>query len=391
MNQLASATADILKLVPTRKAPRLPATMVCFSHLRWDFVYQRPQHLLSRFAQDMTVYFIEEPMFDEGAPRYVVTQKEPNLHVGVPHLPHGTEPDEVEFLQRQLLNGFMSTRSARDTAFWYYTPMALGFSSHINPGITIFDCMDELSAFKFAPARLKQLEQNLLSRADVVFTGGQSLYEAKKNRHVNIHAFPSSIDFAHFSKARNGVAEPADNVAIPGPRFGFYGVVDERFDIELLREVAALKPEWHFVIVGPVVKIDEATLPRAANIHYLGGRTYKELPAYLKGWDVAIMPFAMNESTRFISPTKTPEYLAGGKPVISTPIHDVVHPYGDEALVHIASSAKEWVAAGEEILANKAENSKWLQRVDTFLKGNSWDQTYLSMKSLIINTLSRDN
>jgi UDP-galactopyranose mutase len=369
----------------------MPATLVCFSHLRWDFVYQRPQHLLSRFAHDTSVYFIEEPIFDEGNPRYVGTQKAPNLHVLVPHLPMGLSPDEIELMLRNLLNGFMATRSARDTAFWYYTPMALSFSSHINPAITIFDCMDELSAFKFAPARLKQLEQSLLSRADIVFTGGQSLYEAKKNRHINIHAFPSSIDFTHFSKARNGIAEPEDNVAIPGPRFGFYGVVDERFDIELLREVAAAKPDWHFVIVGPVVKIDEASLPRAENIHYLGGRSYKDLPAYLKGWDVAIMPFAMNESTKFISPTKTPEYLAGGKPVISTPIHDVIHPYGEEALVHIASSAQEWIEAGEKILAEKDSREQWLNKVDTFLRGNSWDQTYLSMKSLIINTLSREN
>ncbi len=391
MNQLASATTDILKHVPVLKAPSLPATLVCFSHLRWDFVYQRPQHLLSRFANDMEVFFIEEPVFFDGKPQYVIAQKAPNLNVVTPHLQHGTAPEEVEHVMRNLLDGFMSSRAARDTAFWYYTPMALGFSSHINPAITIFDCMDELSAFKFAPQRLKQLEQNLLSRADIVFTGGQSLYEAKKTRHVNIHAFPSSIDYAHFSKARNGVAEPADNTAIPGPRFGFYGVVDERFDIELLREVASRKPEWHFVIVGPVVKIDECTLPRGENIHYLGGRSYKELPAYLKGWDVAIMPFAMNESTRYISPTKTPEYLAGGKPVISTPIHDVVYPYGQEKLVHIAQSADEWIAAGEEILAEKEERSGWLQKVDTFLKGNSWDQTYLSMKSLIINTLSRHN
>jgi glycosyltransferase involved in cell wall biosynthesis len=391
MNQTASVHADSLKHIPVRKASRLPSTLVCFSHLRWDFVYQRPQHLLSRFAKDMSVHFIEEPVYDDGTPRYVVTQKAPNLNVLVPHLPNGTAPDEAEFLLRNLLNGFMATRSARDTAFWYYTPMALSFSSHINPAITIFDCMDELSAFRFAPARLKQLEQNLLSRSDIVFTGGQSLYEAKKSRHVNIHAFPSSIDYSHFAKARNGIAEPEDNVAIPGPRFGFYGVVDERFDIDLLREVADQKPDWHFVIVGPVVKIDEASLPRNTNIHYLGGRSYAQLPAYLKGWDVAIMPFAMNESTKYISPTKTPEYLAGGKPVISTPINDVVHPYGDEALVHIAADAASWVAAGEELLAAKDEKDQWLKRVDTFLLGNSWDQTYLSMKSLIINTLNREN
>ncbi len=334
---------------------------------------------------------MEEPIFDAEFPHYVIDEKSPTLQIVVPHLPEGTSPEAAEDMQRELLDGFMATRSQRDTAFWYYTPMALAFSGHYNTAVTVFDCMDELSAFKFAPPRLKQMEQNLLSRADVVFTGGVSLYEAKKARHLNIHAFPSSIDYAHFSKARNGIAEPADQLAIPGPRFGFYGVVDERFDIELLREAAAMKPDWHFVIVGPIVKIDPATLPQGANIHYLGGRTYKELPAYLKGWDVAMILFALNESTKYISPTKTPEYLAGGKPVISTPIHDVVHPYGKESLVHIANNATEFVEAGEKILASSQDSEKWLRRVDNFLKGNSWDQTYLSMKSLIINTLSRQN
>ncbi len=390
MNQLTSVTSELLKRVPTRKAARFPSTLICFSHLRWDFVYQRPQHLMKRFAQDSVVFFMEEPIYDASFPHYIIDEKSPTLHVVVPHLPGGTSPEDAEDMLRELLDGFMATHPEKNTAFWYYTPMALAFSDHYKPVITIFDCMDELSAFKFAPPRLKQMEQDLLSRADVVFTGGMSLYEAKKSRHDNIYAFPSSIDFAHFSQARNGVAEPADQLAIPGPRFGFYGVVDERFDIELLREAAALKPDWHFIIVGPVVKIDPASLPQAANIHYIGGRTYTQLPAYLKGWDVAMILFALNESTRFISPTKTPEYLAGGKPVISTPIHDVVYPYGEESLVHIVSNAQEFITAGEKILSEK-DSGQWLRRVDTFLRGNSWDQTYLSMKSLAINTLSQAN
>ncbi len=269
--------------------------------------------------------------------------------------------------------------------------MALTFSKHVRPAVTIFDCMDELSAFKFAPQSIKDLEQELLNRADIVFTGGVSLYEAKRNRHVNIHAFPSSIDFEHFSKARNGIAVPADQQAIAGPSFGFYGVVDERFDIELLRNAAALRPDWQFVIIGPIVKIDPADLPQAPNIHYLGGRDYQQLPAYLKGWDVAFIPFAMNESTRFISPTKTPEYLAAGKPVISTPIHDVIFPYGDQKLVHIAANAAEFVAAGDQILAEKAAEETRLEKVDRFLQGNSWDQTYRAMKSLIMKTIGQRN
>lgn len=309
----------------------------------------------------------------------------------VPQLPHGLDADQVNNELKTLLDGFVSTKNLNDTAFWYYTPMALTFSNHLRPAVTIFDCMDELSAFLFAPQRLKDLEQELLNRADVVFTGGVSLYEAKRNRHVNIHAFPSSIDFEHFSKARNGIAIPADQQAIAGPSFGFYGVVDERFDIELLRNAAALRPDWQFVIIGPVVKINHDDLPQASNIHYLGGRDYKQLPSYLKAWDVAFIPFAMNESTRFISPTKTPEYLAAGKPVISTPIHDVIHPYGDQKLIHIASNAEEFVAAGDQILQEKADGGAWLERVDRFLQGNSWDQTYRAMKGLILKTIGQRN
>ena len=224
---------------------------------------------------------------------------------------------------------------------WYYTPMMLPFSRHIEANVTVFDAMDELSKFKFAPVKLLELEQELIDRADIVFTGGSSLYEAKKDRHPSVHCFPSSVDRAHFCKARARQFDPADQEDLPRPRLGFYGVIDERFDIELLDKVAEMRPDWSFVMVGPVVKISEDELPKRPNICYLGGKTYDQLPAYLSGWDVALMPFAMNESTQFISPTKTPEYLAGGKPVVSTPIKDVVRHYGQLEGVKIASTPEE--------------------------------------------------
>jgi glycosyltransferase involved in cell wall biosynthesis len=242
--------------------------------------------------------------------------------------------------------------------------------------------MDELSAFKFAPADIKEREAMLLAKADVVFTGGQSLYEAKKHAHHNIYPFPSSIDKDHFAKAKDLKELPAEYANIPTPRMGFYGVVDERFDIEMLREMAAARPDFHFVIIGPVVKIEESTLPRADNIHYLGGKTYQELPAHLAAWDVALIPFAINESTRFISPTKTPEYLAGGKPVVSTPIRDVVTPYGDQNLVYIGNSAEEFIKGIEAGLAIR-DDPGWKQRVNAFLANISWDITWQKMVELI--------
>jgi UDP-galactopyranose mutase len=271
---------------------------------------------------------------------------------------------------------------------WYYTPMMLLFSQHLEPNVTVYDAMDELSKFKFAPAQLLDLERELLERADVVFTGGSSLYEAKKNRHDNVHCFPSSVDRVHFLKARARQFDPADQEDLPKPRLGFYGVIDERFDADLLDKVAAMHPDWSFVMVGPVVKISEDELPRRPNIHYLGPKTYAELPAYLSGWDVALMPFAMNESTQFISPTKTPEYLAGGKPVVSTPIKDVVRHYGQLEGVKIASTAEEFAAACEQAIElSRERGGAWLAEADLMLSATSWDTTQARMAGLVAELL----
>jgi glycosyltransferase involved in cell wall biosynthesis len=365
------------------------ATVVCFSHLRWDFVYQRPQHLLSRFAQRHDIFFIEEPIFEDVAePALRLTPRGERVQVGVPVLPHGLTDSGKVLAQRQLVDRLLAGLRTRKRIFWYYTPMALLFSRHLDADVVVFDSMDELSAFKGAPPELLALEEELMGRADVVFTGGHSLFEAKKHRHHDIHAFPSSIDARHFAQARAaGRPEPEDQSGIPHPRLGFFGVVDERFDVELLRDVAALKPDWQFVMIGPVVKIDPADLPRADNIHWLGGRDYKALPDYLGGWDIGFMPFARNESTRFISPTKTPEFLAAGLPVVSTPIHDVIRSYGEGNYVEIAEDAASVVKSAEELMA--MDRGPWLQRVDQKLAESSWDQTFERIYELVARAHDR--
>ncbi|MDB5231530.1 MAG: glycosyltransferase family 1 protein [Chitinophagaceae bacterium] len=355
--------------------------LVCFSHLRWNFVYQRPQHLLSRFAKHCRVFFIEEPIFGSETERLEVNEKN-NVWVVVPHFPHDLSHEIVLDKQKKMLAGFFEMMEITQFISWYYTPMALPFTEDLTPALTVYDCMDELSAFKFAPSILTHLEKELLNKADVVFTGGQSIYEAKKHLHKNIHAFPSSIDKEHFGQARNIKEDPADQASIPHPRFGFFGVLDERFDADMIREVAAARPNWQFVLIGPVVKIDPASLPQANNIHYLGGKSYDELPHYLAGWDIAMIPFAINESTKFISPTKTPEYLAAGKPVISTPIRDVVKPYGVENIVHIAHTAEAFIAHAEQELS-QTNKKLWLRRVDNFLADISWDITWEKMAALL--------
>lgn len=360
--------------------------LVCFSHLRWGFVFQRPNHLLSRFSRHQRVFFIEEPIFHDHEDKIQIENYNENLFVITPYIKHGLTEAEVHNKQRKTISTIFNNMKINRFFSWYYTPMALSFTDHLTPELVIYDCMDELSAFKFAPPELTIREKELFKKADVVFTGGNSIYKSKKDQHHNIFSFPSSIDKHHFGIARNHKEDPADQAGIPHPRFGFFGVVDERFDIEMLDKVAKERPEWHFIILGPVVKIDPATLPHYENIHYLGGKKYEELPAYIAGWDIATIPFAMNESTRFISPTKTPEYLAAGKPVISTPITDVVHPYGDNKLVHIVSNADEFIAAAENEL-NKKRKSTWLKKVDEFLAFNSWDRTWGQMVRNIEETL----
>jgi UDP-galactopyranose mutase len=363
--------------------------LVCLSHLRWDFVYQRPQHLLSRCARDRRVFFFEEPVYGD-ATRLDVRRNEQGVHVAVPQLPErvrGKRAEEEALLQPLLARLFDEHR-VREHALWYYTPMAVAWTRHLKPLAVVYDCMDELSAFKGAPPELRAREEELFRRADLVFTGGQSLYEAKRGRAQHVYAFPSGIDREHFGRAREATADPEDQAGIPHPRLGFFGVVDERFDLELLGALSRERPDWHFVIIGPVVKIDAAVLPRAANIHYLGGKSYGELPEYLAGWDVATLLFARNEHTRFISPTKTPEYLAAGKPVVSTSIRDVVRPYGELGLVRVADDAAEFARAAEELMA-RGTDADWLARVDALLAQNTWDRTWARMSELIEGAAGR--
>ena len=357
--------------------------IVCFSHLRWDFVYQRPQHLLTRFARRHRVYYVEEPIpTDRPQPWLDQRAVAPGVLVVVPRLPAGAG-DRAERDQRELLDALLRAEGVRDMVLWYYTPMSLAYSDHLDAALVVYDCMDELSAFRGAPPQLVERERQLLARADVVFTGGYSLYEAKRALHADVHACPSSVDVTHFLQARLGPDDPPDQAGIPHPRLGFYGVLDERFDTALVAELARRQPDWQIVLVGPVVKIDPATLPQAPNIHYLGPKPYALLPDYLGGWDVAIMPFALNESTRYISPTKTPEYLAGGRPVVSTPIVDVARLYGHTPLVRIADGAQAFAAAVQGALTDARDPERLARQADAVLGSMSWDRTWDTMRQAL--------
>lgn len=364
--------------------------IVVLSHLRWDFVYQRPQQLLSRLAKDRKVFFIEEPMRDaSAAPHWVTSAPEKNITVYRPHTPVDAPPhfgDQQLSIIQSLIPELIERESLTDYVLWFYTPMALPLVNALKPRAIVYDCMDELSAFKGAPSNMLAREAELLQRADVVFTGGPSLYRSKEKRHPNVHCFPSSVDAMHFGQARDPNNEADALRGIARPRLGFFGVIDERFDIDILDAMSGARPEWQLMMVGPVVKIDPQSLPKRPNIHYFGQQQYADLPRHLAGWDVCLLPFARNESTRFISPTKTLEYMAARKPIVSTPITDVAEPYGH--IVYLGDNPDTFIAACDAALQASAEdNERRFTAMDQVLARTSWDTTARMMSSEIERVL----
>jgi UDP-galactopyranose mutase len=366
-------------------------SIVAFSHLRWNFVYQRPQHLLSRLAAERPVFFVEEPELDlHGPPRWERSNPHPNVVVLRPHTPvraAGFNSEQLRALE-PLIAQLRAELEGVPLVTWLYTPMALPLAEALAPEAVVYDCMDELSLFLGAPPELRSREEALLQCADVVFTGGPSLYRAKQQRHPNVHCFPSSVDSAHFRLDQRDHTEAEDQAGIPHPRLGFYGVIDERLDLPLLDFIAQAHPDWQIVLMGPVVKIDPAALPRRQNIHYFGQRPYDDLPRYLVGWDICLLPFARNEATRFISPTKTLEYMAAELPIVSTPIADVAEPYGD--IVYLGDTRREFLAACEDALSSDLEErNRRAILMRKVLSGTSWDLTVSAMEKLLTAAVAK--
>jgi len=346
--------------------------MIVFCHLRWDFVYQRPQHLVSRMSADLKILLIEEPIGGDGASHLKIINE--NLHVLQPRV------DSIEAIGT-IIPQFV--KNSNISTGWFYSASFSPLLQSLNFGTVVYDCMDELSLFKGAPQHLIDQEKFLLSNADVVFTGGKSLYESKKQMHANVYCFPSSVDEDHFSQQLSEEDMPYAIASIDAPIVGYFGVIDERIDYDLLWETAVLLPEFSFVMIGPLAKVEESDLPRAENIHYLGMKTYDSLPSYLRGFDVAMMPFALNDATKFISPTKTLEYMAAGKPIISTKITDVVSDYSH--CVKLISNAAEFANEIKASLQNN--NTLTLQsQYRDILDKTSWDNTSNRMKAILKNT-----
>jgi glycosyltransferase involved in cell wall biosynthesis len=373
-----------------KSAVHADAPIIVHSHLRWDFVWQRPQQLLSRFAQRSHVLFVEEPIYldDVGEAHLGLSQPMDRVHRVVPMLPvelRGEYDASIavirESLRQQLAPdgalGGLFTRPIQ----WFYTPMpAPAMIGAFDERAVIYDCMDELSKFRFAPRELVDRERALMAEADVVFTGGYRLWESKSKYHANVHFFGCGVDVAHFASARSSDLElPRELAALQKPVVGYYGVIDERIDYDLLRHLAGALPHAELVMVGPVVKVDPSELPQAPNIHWLGQRQYAELPAHVKGFDVCLMPFALNDATEYINPTKTLEYMAAGKPIVSTAVSDVVHNF--TPVVAVAHSPEEFVAAVRAAI--EAPSAELIARGLEQARTNSWESIVARMERII--------
>jgi glycosyltransferase involved in cell wall biosynthesis len=367
--------------------------VVCLSHLRWNFVFQRPNHLMSRCARERRVFFVEPPVTESRttSPRLRVERIANGVHVVVPHLPEDLSPQHAERLQEELLRALLDRAAVRAPLVWLYTPMAVRLARRIPAAGYVYDCMDELSNFDGASRELREYEAETFRIADVVFTGGPSLYEANRGRHPRLFAFPNSVDIDHFARARESLAEAPEQAYLPRPRVGFFGVIDERLDLGLVEALADLRTDLQLLFVGPMGKIDRKALPARPNIHWLGPKRYDELPRYIAGWDVGMMPFARSDAPRFVSPTKTLAYLAAGRPVVSTSIRDVVEPYGRENLVRVADGAAAFAASIDAALRERgtAEGAARGRACDHALAQTSWDRTWAQMSTHVHEALVR--
>jgi len=365
--------------------------IIVHSHLRWDFVWQRPQQILSRLAQRHPVLFLEEPVNSPDEPRLIISATRSGVIRAVPAFPREIEePDEkIDAVVRLLVDAVREDPALvgrfDSPVHWFYSPMTAPavLESFDSQGV-VYDCMDELANFKFAPPTIAAREQFLLQRADLVFTGGHALYKAKSSQHRNTHFFGCGVDVQHFARAHApDTIVPVEVASLPKPVLGYFGVIDERLDYELIELLAKQMPFASVVMVGPAAKVRPEDLPALPNVHWLGQRSYSELPALVKGFDICLMPFALNAATQFINPTKTLEYLAARKPVVSTAVPDVVHGFSD--LVDIGASRPDFVARIQQSLL--APDPLRAERGVEKAQAASWESIVASMRGHLLRTL----
>jgi hypothetical protein len=397
-----AASGNGLRAKRPSKERRLSADeypILVHSHLCWDWVWQRPQQFLSRLSTRHRILFVEtvgpDPHLAAPYARFREADGFPNITLLRIQFPTGQWSDgsfvdrERRRLVQQALKSEFLAPQFQNPVQWFYDPMAVtAFGGRMNEIATVYDCMDELSKFKGAPPVIVERERELLALADVVFTGGRKMFEAKSRFNANCHFYGCGVDVEHFGKARDESTRVPDDLAhLKRPVLGYFGVVDERMDYELVAKLADANPQWSVAIIGPAIKVDPAQFPQRPNLHWLGGRDYKDLPSCCKGFDVCLMPFAMNEHTEYINPTKSLEYMATGRPIVSSAVPDVISNFG--SVVKIGHSHEEFIAHCRRAAA--APDQDAIQRGLNVAAGNSWESIVNQLDQHIRDVLVRNN
>jgi UDP-galactopyranose mutase len=360
--------------------------LICFSDLSWNTDFKRAEQLMTKFAKQQRVFFLEDLVEVETEHPFLLGNTlSGGVKIYIPHLPIGLPKNKIDETIKFLLDELIAKENIINFISWYYNPMALAYSQHLKAKCIIYDCIKEVSLIKNPDAELMKLESDLLKNADLVFTDGITLYEQKKNKSSNIYTIISSIDREHFAKCTS-TPDPIDQAGIPHPRLGYYGVINNQLDLDLLSSIADNLCEWQFIILATEDIFEMENSPKQSNVHFLGKKQYKDLPCYLSGWDVVMLPFAKNETTKFLSPTITSESLAAGKPIVSTSIKCVVHPFGEQGLVYLADNSESF-AENAKIAYISKENLDWKMKADHFLNENSWENTWKKMNDLIASFL----
>lgn len=369
-------------------APSLPANIICFLEGNFSEGMQPVIECLQHLETQFNILFIEKPVRDANSKACFSYQAEnDHMHILTPHLPTGISNEASSGLLKDILNGFLGAKDMSDFIFWYVDPTAATYSSHLKPAVTIYHCTDERLSDS---ADVQQLHKQLLDKADVVFTTSHTLYLHEKAEHANLHLLHTGIDTAHFTKARGNVAEAEEQAAIPYPRIGCMGPIDDRFDSGLIAAIAAHRPDWHIVIAGPVHAAD-ALLPHAANIHYLNNASYEALPSYITGWNITAIPHKNNKPDCSLASLIAAESLAAGVPVVATPLAEVETEYHDTGLITTAATADEFIKAAESILFGNAADREWLRHADDFLVPYAWDNIVADILSKIQETTNQHN
>lgn len=388
------STPDLKILRPRNGSfdPNYPIIVHC--HLCWDWVWQRPQQFLSRLSAHHKILFVEtvgpDPELSSAVARFWTAVNFPNITILRLQFPTWRWSDGafVDRERRRLVKEFIAGPGAgqfENPVQWFYDPMAVpSFLGQMNEIGVVYDCMDELSKFRGAPPQIKTRERKLLREADVVFAGGRKLWESKKLQNENCHFYGCGVDVTHFGKAREAQTNiPEDIVSLKKPILGYFGVVDERMDYDLIVKLAEANPDWSIAMVGPTIKVDK--VPQRANIHWLGQKNYLDLPAYCKAFDVCMMPFALNEATEFINPTKALEYMATGKPIVSSAVADVVTNFG--SVVKIARSHDEFISLCRQAI-EKPDDALVEAGLNQAVE-NSWDSIVAQLEKHVSNTIKQ--